>query len=112
MFGLKKDLKMQNENVRDLKHKWKQPLSELKIYSQSVKLVVKMITGRKLTRQNFVLNAGNSFLNPLEFKIFFFFWGGGGGGGGSHKTCPPWKEFTVLALWGAEFGDKSRIKSE
>lgn len=45
---------MRNENVHDVKHNQKQPLSELKI-PQSVKLVAKddaIVTGRKINAKN------------------------------------------------------------
>ena len=65
---------MKNENVHP--PSGKQPLSELKI-SLSVKLIVKddvIVNDRK---RNAKISAGNSFLNPLEFKIFL--WGKGWG---------------------------------
>ena len=48
-----KDLNMKNENVHDLKHGVKQPLSELKI-SQAVRLIVKdvTVTERKMNVKN------------------------------------------------------------
>ena len=50
------------------------PLSELELF-QLVKFIVKdavIVTGRKMNRKlkYIMMNAGNSFLSPLEFKVF------------------------------------------
>ena len=75
-----------------------QPLSVLKI-SQTVKLIAKdgkTVAERKMNAQNIMLNAGNSFLNPLEFKIFLCGRGGGGGGGWGSLVMPEVSSFTTL----------------